>query len=177
MAAPNYVPISPVADVRTYDSSPRRPESWTQDRTSEIENRQPIADALGVTGPDPGYALTMVEHYRGKLLLQPAGYAYEEDVLRGAAEIAMKRAALAGRAPILADVTVALTVWGFLDAMPDPELVALRRDMFEAVHHISADYFRLRALPDAVPAWVLAGTPVAIARRYAADWRSCLDIG
>lgn len=174
MAAPNYVPISPVSDVRTYDSSPRRPESWTKDRPSEVANRQPIADALGVTGPDPGYALTMVERYRGKLLLQPSGDAAEADVLRGAAEIAMKRAAMAGRAPILADVTVALTVWGFLDASPAPELVALRRDMFEAVHHTPADYFRLRALPDAVPASVLAMTPAAITRQHATDWRSCL---
>lgn len=176
MAAPNYVPISPVADVRTYDSSPRRPESWTKDRTSEIPDRQPIADALGVTGPDPGYALTMVERYRGKLLLQPSGDAAEADVLRGAAEIAMKRAALSGRAPILADVTVALTVWGFLDANPDPELVALRRDMFEAVHHTPAEYFRLRALPDAVPARVLASTPAAVAHHHSVDWRSCLEL-
>lgn len=176
MAAPNYVPISPVSDVRTYDSSPRRPEPWTKDRVSEVENRQPIADALGVTGPDPGYALTMAERYRGKLLLQPSGDAAEADVLRGAAEIAMKRAAMAGRAPILADVTVALTVWGFLDASPAAELVELRRDMFEAVHHIAADYFRLRALPDAVPASVLAAPPAVIARQHAADWRSCLAI-
>lgn len=175
MSAPQYVPMSPVAQVRSYTSPPRRPEPWTKDRPSEIEARQPHDDRLGVTGPDPGYALTMAARYAGKVLLQREGDAKEVDVLRGAAEIAMKRAALAGRAPILADVNVALTVWGFLDASPAPELLRLRRTMFEGVHHIAPHYPLLRELADAVPAEVLALHPGAIKQRHTANWRSCLS--
>lgn len=175
MSAPQFVPISPVAQLRSYTSPPRRTDSWTKDRPSEIEARQPHDDRLGVTGPDPGYALTMASRYAGKLLLQPGGDAKESDVLRGAAEIAMKRAALIGRAPILADVTVALTVWGFLDATPAAELLRLRRRMFEGVHHIAPHYPLLRELADAVPADVLLRHPGAIKQLHARDWRACFS--
>lgn len=175
MAAPNYVPISPVSEVRDYDSSPRRPEPWVKDRPAEIPARQPLDDRLGVTGPDAGYALTMATRYSGKLLPQPGDGVAEADVLRGAAEIAMKRAALAGRAPILADVTVALAIWGFLDVNPPADLVALRRVMFEGVHHIAPHYPLLRELADAVPADVLALSPSVIRQRHERDWRSCIS--
>lgn len=173
MAAPQYVPISPISQVRSYSSPPRRAESWKKDRPSEIPARQPLEDRLGVTGPDPGYALTMAARYVGKVLLQDGDPA-ESDVIRGAAEIASKRAALAGRAPILADVTVALTAWGFLDARPSADLVALRRRMFEGVHHTAAHYPLLRHLADSVPAEVLALNPRTVEQRYSSNWRSNL---
>lgn len=175
MSAPQYVPTSPITQVRSYTSPPRRPESWTKDRVSEIPARQPLEDRLGVTGPDPGYALTLAARYKGKLMLQGTGDALESEVLRGAAEIAMKRAALVGRAPILADFTVALSVWGFLDSHPDAELVALRRQMFEGVHHIAAHYPHLRDLADSVPVEILSLSPAMVSQRHNTSWRSCLS--
>lgn len=173
MAAPEFVPLDPTAESRSYGSPPRRPASWMKDRPSEIRGPQPIADRLGVTGPDPGYALTMAARYRGKLQLSPGEK--ESDALAGAAAIAMKRAALAGRAPILADVKVALTIWGFLSASPPAELVELRKDVFEEVHN-PADYPRLRNLADMVPAEVLSADPDTIARAHNIDWRRCLTL-
>ena len=44
--------------------------------------------------------------------------------------LALKRASLFGRAPVVHDLEVAFTIWGFLGAAP-PELVALRRPLFD----------------------------------------------
>ncbi|HTO01641.1 MAG TPA: hypothetical protein VL068_13300 [Microthrixaceae bacterium] len=173
MAAPEYVPLDPTAQLRSYGSPPRRAGSWMKDRPAEIRGLQPIADRLGVTGPDPGYALTMAARYKGKLHLG-AGEK-ESDALAGAGAIAMKRAALTGRAPILADVKVALTIWGFLNPNPPAELVELRTDVFEEVHN-PADYPRLRTLADMVPSEVLAADPDTIARAHNIDWRRCLTL-
>ena len=49
---------------------------------------------------------------------------HESDAIAGCIGVALKRASLFGRAPVLHDLTAALTVWGFLgDAAPD--LIAL----------------------------------------------------
>lgn len=172
MAAPEYVPLDPTVELRSYGSPPRRNAPWMKYRPAELRGPQPLAPRLGVTGPDPGYALTMAARFKGKLHL--AGGESESDALAGAAAIAMKRAALAGRAPILADVRVGLTIWGFLDTNPPADLLELRKDVFEEVHN-PADYPRLRELADMVPAEVLAVDPDTIARAYGIDWRRCID--
>ncbi len=172
MAAPEFVPLDPTVELRSYGSPPRRPDPWVKYRPAELRGRQPLAPGLGVTGPDPGYALTMAARFKGKLHL--AAGEKEADALVGAAAIAMKRAALAGRAPILADVRVGLTIWGFLDPNPPAELLELRRELFEEVHN-PADYPRLRALADLAPEYVLANDPDTIYRAHNIDWRRCVD--
>ena len=72
----------------------------------------------------------------------------EADALAGCLAIAMRRSALYGRAPILGDLTLALTFWGFLAPVAD-ELLAIRSQVFAAVassHH----YFERRAIVDAM---------------------------
>lgn len=173
MAAPEFVPTPTIQLVRSYSSPPWRGDSWCTDRPGEIRGRQPSGDQLGNPGPDPGYALTLSERFRGGLQLQ--AHEHESDALSGAAAIAMKRAALFGRAPVIHDVTVGLAMWGFLDAGADAELVAIRREWFEEVH-LSIHYTARQRIVDAATEDVLRLPHGLILDRYRSDWRSLLDL-
>ena len=76
--------------------------------------------------------LSLARRFEGKLTLTPGEH--EKDALAGAVGVALKRASIFGRAPVIHDLTVALTIWGFLDDVPR-ELVELRRHLFEEVSH------------------------------------------
>lgn len=158
MAAPDYVP-TPVEDpARVYQSPPWRPESWLAERPAEIPGRQPLGPRLGDPGPDQGYALRLARQVRGRLVLTSAET--EDDAIAGVVAIAMRRSAMFGRAPSIHDITVALTLWGFL-AEASPEFVAIRAQVFAAVastHH----YMERRAIVDAVPEDVLALDPASV---------------
>lgn len=173
MAAPEYVPLDPTVELRSYGSPPRRPDPWFKYRPAELRGSQPLAPGLGVTGPDPGYALTLAARFKGKIQLVPGEK--ESDALAGAGAVAMKRAALSGRAPILADVRVALTIWGFLNPSPPADLVELRKELFEEVRN-PADYPRLRVIADLVPDKVLAVDPDTVYRAHNIDWRRCINV-
>ena len=173
MAAPEYVPTKPLADARSYSSPPWRGSRWYADRPGEIQGLQPVGEQLGTPGPDQGYALTLAARFADRLNLHEGEHA--ADALAGAAAIAMKRSGLFGRAPVVHDVTAALTVWGFLDPSADADLVAARRERFDEVHHF-VHYTELRRVADAVPDEVLRQPHTAIAAQYARDWRSCLDL-
>ena len=172
MAAPEHVPVDRTKPVRGYESPPRRPESWRPNRPGDIgEAGQPRGDRLGNQGPDQGFALKLARQFEGKLTLTPAEH--ERDALAGATAVALKRASLFGRAPIIHDLTVALTVWGFLDEEPAKELVDLRRHLFEEVWH-PHHYAELRRIVDLVPARTLRLTPDYLASVHRSDWRSLL---
>lgn len=173
MGAPPYVPKVPAVKVRSYSSPPRRPGSWRVGRPAELPGVQPEGARLGVPGPDPGYAVSLAGRFRDSLQLHE-GEA-PSDVLAGAAAIAMKRAALLGRAPVAADVEIGLTLWGFLEANAPEELVSLRRKWFEEIHtrHF---YMERRRVADAVRHDLLVASPAEIAAAHAADWRACLDL-
>jgi hypothetical protein len=154
MAAPDYVP-KPVDELtRTYSSPPRRNDSWLADRPAELQGRQPTGARLGSPGPDQGYALHLARRYEGRLALGTSES--EVDAIAGCLAIAMRRSSLFGRAPILGDLTLALTFWGFL-VPADDELIAIRSRIFAAVassHH----YVERRAIVDAVSDDVLRMT-------------------
>jgi hypothetical protein len=159
MAAPDYVP-APVDDTaRVYHSPPWRPEPWVADRPAEIVGRQPLGDRLGSPGPDQGYALHLGRRMRGKLSLTVDES--EDDALAGCIAVAMRRSALFGRAPVIHDLTVALTLWGFLGDAP-ADLVAARTRAFAAVAH-THHYMERRAIVDNVPEDVLRLSPAQIA--------------
>jgi hypothetical protein len=89
--------------------------------------------------------------------------------------VALKRASLFGRAPVIHDLTIAFTLFGFLDADADDELVAWRRSLFEEVsnpHH----YVEQRAIADLVPESTLRLSPSEVTARHDTDWRSLLDL-
>jgi hypothetical protein len=78
-----------------------------------------------------------------------------------------------GRAPVVHDLTIALSAFGFLgDAEPDADLVAYRQPRFEGLAH-GHHYLEQRELVDSVPEPVLRMTPKEVA---AQSWRSLLDV-
>jgi hypothetical protein len=172
MAAPKHVPSPAEETARVYTSPPRRPSSWMAVRPGDLDGRQPAGDRLGSQGPDQGYALTLAEQFRPKLVLHRGEHA--DDALAGAVAVALKRASIFGRAPVIHDLTVALSIWGFLDEAAPKDLVQLRHRLFEEVHHPHA-YSRLRAIPDLVPADVLAQPHQAILDQAHDNWRSVID--
>lgn len=167
MGAPDFVPLKTNRRRRTYSSPPRRPGSWLADRPGDLNSRQPLGAQLGSPGPDQGYALTIAETFRDQLHLAPNEHAI--DVIAGCVSVALKRASLFGRAPVVHDLRIAFTVWGYLDASAPTELVEVRRPMFDECHHPHF-YLRLRAIADAVPSDLLAqSTEAALAA--GAGWR------
>ncbi len=153
MAAPEFVPRRPTDAPRTYASPPHRAGPWESDRPAEVvEAGQPRGQKLGNQGPDQGYVYKLVHQFDDRLHLQPGEE--REDAVVGCIGVALKRASLFGRAPVVHDLTVAFTVWGFLDPNPAPQLVDRRRRLFAEArnpHH----YPEQRAIADAVPDSVL----------------------
>lgn len=166
------MPTDPTATVRRYHSPPRRPDSWTQDRAGEITDGQPTGVRLGNQGPDQGYVLTLLGLFDDKL---HCGALHREDVDAGCGAVAMKRSALFGRGPVVHDLTAAFTIFGFLDADPDPELVTLREELFPEVannHH----YPERRRIVDLVPDTALRSGIGAIELAYQQGWRKNLSL-
>src|SRR4051812_9624926 len=156
MAAPEFVPLKPNDRPRTYASPPRRDDEWLAARPGEVVNEgQPDVDAgrMGAPGPDQGYVLKLVPLLRDQLHL--AEREVLADAEAGGVAIALKRASLFGRAPVIHDLRVAYTVWGLLDAAAAPELVDERRRRFEgiplAIPHHPEPPARADPLPGAPP--------------------------
>lgn len=173
MAAPEHVPTKPVQTVRAYASPPRRPESWAVDRPGDFADtdRQPAGDRLGNQGPDQGYALKLARLVEPELSLVDGEHA--RDALAGIVAVGLKRASLLGRAPVIHDLRIGATLFGYLDPTADPALVRLRKGLFEEVGHFH-HYAELRHIADMVPAAVLRQTPQQVAARYESDWRDQL---
>lgn len=170
MASPDFVPINPSDRVRAYASPPRRNDSWVANRPGDVEGSQPVGPRLGTAGPDQGYAFTLVDLFDDRLVL---GSVDHEDAVAGCVAVAMRRSALFGRAPVVHDLTVAFTVFGFLDSSPDPQLVSLREELFAEVkssHH----YSERRELVDLVLENTLRLSHTKVEAQYASDWRSNL---
>lgn len=172
MAAPEYVPVDRTKPLRSYASPPREPGSWLAVRPAELVDGQPRGERLGHPGPDQGYVLKLTRQFHGKLT-RTAGE-HEKDALAGAVTVALKRASLFGRAPVLHDLTIALTVWGFLGEAPK-ELVALRKPLFAEVSH-PHHYAEQRRIADLVPEATLRMTPQQVTEAHRAGWRTLLAV-
>lgn len=172
MAAPKFLPVDPTDAPRTYDSPDVVPSSWRRDRPSDIEGPQPTGERLGAQGPDQGYALKLAR------VLQPdlhvADGENEDDVIRGCLGVALRRASMHSRAPVIHDLRIAFTVWGFLDPEPDAELVELRSTRFEGLRHVGHHYAEAREVVDLVDVDVLRLGPDQVTERYRAGWRDLL---
>lgn len=175
MAAPEHVPTRPAETVRAYASPPRRPDTWRAERPGDFadERRQPAGEALGNQGPDQGYALKLVRLLEPELHLTDGEHV--RDVVAGIVAVGLKRASLIGRAPVMADLRVAATLFGLLDPGADPALVRLRKERFEEVGHFH-HYMELRGIADMVPDEVLRQTPDQVTERYEHDWREQLHL-
>ena len=173
MAAPEYVPVKPMDDVRTYESPPRRPDPWIPRRPGEVRGSNPRGASFGDPGPDQGYGLILAKRLADQLHLQSGEKV--GDVIEGCLGVALKRASLFGRAPVIHDFTAAYTIWGYMDTQPAAELVQLRRSLFDEVA-LPAHYVEKRRIVAAVRDEALRQPHAAIAEQYRADWRALLDL-
>jgi len=172
MAAPPFVPVDPTAKPRTYSSPAHVPDSWCADRPADIVGRQPEGPQLGKQGPDQGYALALAERLRDRVVV--ADGEVVDDALAGCLGIALRRASLYGRAPVMPDLTLALTIWGYLDPAPPADLVDLRRPLFEGVANATHHYAEARSIVDSVPESPLRMSPGELTSAYPARWRELL---
>jgi hypothetical protein len=128
-------------------------KSWRADRPGDLGAGQPTGTLLGRPGPNVGYALTLAKRMRDRLSLGPHESA--DDALAVIGEVAMKRAAAFGRAPVMADVDIAATLLGYKGEV-DRAFVRWRT---RAVHGAQHDYEKRRAIVDAVADAVLRMPP------------------
>ena len=138
-----------------------------------VGSEAPAGPGLGYQGPDQGYALKLAERFAGRLVL--AAGEREDDALAGCVAVALRRASMFGRAPVMHDLRVALELFGFLDEAADAQLVAWRRDQFAGASGHHGYHVKLR-LADLVPAETLRLTPTAVAGARTDDWRTPLGI-
>lgn len=168
MAAPSYVPVDPEEHPRYYASPALRDLPWRADRPAELVGQpMPSGGLYGNHGPDIGYAYKLVHLVSDKIKVQADES--KHDVEKGAVAVAMRRAALFGRAPILADLDVALTIWGYYDEQPASGLRVMRGEMFEGAGHHHG-YPLLREISNAVSEHALRMTPAQVASAHDSDW-------
>jgi hypothetical protein len=166
---PSFVPVVEADQVRRAYQL-HVPEIWTASRPSELRGtRAPAGAFLGTPGPDQGFALKLARRFEDRLLLGPGEQA--EDAMAGCTAVAMRRAACFGRAPVIHDLTLGFTLWGFLVGAP-ADLVEAREPLFRsASHHYQAQ----RIIADCVHESTLRLTPVQVAEQIE-DWRSLLEL-
>jgi hypothetical protein len=155
---------------RFYTSPDVVPTAWSPERPGVVEGLQPAGPRLGAQGPDQGFALTIARRLAPKVRLQ-AGERID-DAIRGCVLIALRRASLFSRAPIVHDVTLAFTIWGYFDEQPPADLVARRTELFEGVGNVLHHYAEGRRIADLVPESTLRMTPEAAAAASPASWQA-----
>ncbi len=127
--------------------------AWKADRPGDLVAGQPTGNLLGRPGPNVGYAVTLAGRLRDSVQLAP--HEHLADALAVIAELAMKRAASYGRAPMLADVEIAATLLGYQGEVA-PTFAAWRGEIADGAGH---EYGVRRTLVDAVPDAVLRLPP------------------
>jgi hypothetical protein len=167
MAAPEHVTIALADKARAGTQiPPARP--WKATRPGDLVGGQPHGPQLGRPGPDQGYALVLSRRFADRL--EPAPGEHGEDGVAGGVGVALARASLFGRAPVIHDLELALTLWGYLGGAP-PELVTYRIPLFSGASH---HYWDQRKIVDKVPESTLRMTPAQV-RQKLSDWRSLLN--
>ena len=174
MAAPKFTPVAPTDAPRYYESPDHVPSGWSPDRPGEVSGFQPRGDRLGRPGPDQGFAIKIVNSLRSSLHLQPGENL--DDVTRGCLGVALRRASMFSRAPLVHDVTIAFTVWGYTIEDPPADLVELRMPMFEGLRHTAHHYSESRMVADQVPDATLLMSPAQVTDRFPSEWRSLLGL-
>jgi len=142
--------------------------AWVADRPGdEVASGQPHGRLFGTPGPNIGYAGTLAHRLGDRLALGP--HEHLDDALAVASELAMKRAASYGRAPVLADLECAALILGYLGGC-DPDDALWRA---EATADAAHDYPTRRAVCDATDLAGLRRTPEDV-RRDARELRTQL---
>ena len=136
------------------------PRAWWLGRPGdEVALSQPQGLLFGSPGPNVGYALALVERARDRFALAP--HEEVEDASAIVGELAMRRGASYGRAPVMHDIECAMLVFGYQGGCA-PDFAEWRARVVEGARH---DYFRRRTLCDAVPIDALRLAPSVLATR------------
>jgi hypothetical protein len=169
MTQPSFVPVAEADQVRAARHL-QVPGHWVAERPAELAiPRLQSGRGVGRPGPDQGFALLLGHRFEDKLRLTPGESV--EDAVVGCALVASRRAGLFGRAPCVYDLTVAFSLWGFLQDVP-AELVAERVRLFRSAAH---DYVVQLEIADRVEEETLALSPEQVADWLAAGgWRQLL---
>ena len=137
---------------------------WRADRPGDLGANQPKGQLLGSPGPNVGYAYTLAEHASEGLQVRHTEDVH--DIVPVLAEIAAKRAAIFGRAPVIHDVDAAIKLLGY-DGNVDDEFGAIRELI---VHDAAHDYTRRRGIVDTVPEQLLRLPPEQLDEMIG-EWR------
>jgi hypothetical protein len=145
-----FVPPDPSARPRQQQNLPPGvalppANDWRSDRPGDLGPDQADGALMGRPGPNVGYAYTLAGRAKDRLRLGP--FEHAEDAIAVVAEIAGKRAAQVGRAPVIGDVDLAIALLGY-DGGANDAFVKVRSGL---VHEAGHSYRRRRALVDAVP--------------------------
>lgn len=174
MAAPKFAPVSPIDESRAYESPAHVPGGWMPDRPGEIVGFQPVGTRLGFQGPDQGFAIKIANGFRDRLHLNTGEHA--ADVIQGCLMIGLRRASMFSRAPVVHDLTIAFTAWGFLSADAPADLVEMRKPRFDGLSHIAMHYSEGRSLVDDFPEATLRMTPQQVTAAFPGRWRELLGV-
>lgn len=143
MTQPDYVPLAPGTRLRDFDEL-ENPGSWTANRPSELAPLKGSAAKqgkfLGTPGPDSGFALKLTRIALDEIELSASED--HSDIMKVISAVAIKRAALFSRAPVIHDVRFALKLFGFGNADNTPDdLVKFRKEIMAGSGH---NYFKVR---------------------------------
>jgi hypothetical protein len=166
MAAPRF---AHTPETPHYESPPVVPLAWWPDQPGVIDGPQPAGPRLGSQGPDQGYALKLADRLVPKLHLQPGERA--DDAVRGCLGIALRRASIYSRAPMIHDLRLAFTIWGYFLPEPPADLAQRRAALFEGVGKVAHHYAEGRLISDLVPEATLRLTPEQAEAQMPAAWR------
>ena len=145
------------------------PLAWWPDQPGVIDGPQPTGPRLGSQGPDQGYALKLANRLVPQLHLQPGERA--DDAVRGCLGIALRRASIYSRAPMIHDLRLAFTIWGYFLPDPPADLAQRRAALFEGVGKVAHHYAEGRLIADLVPESTLRLTPEQAEAQMPAAWR------
>lgn len=174
MAAPQHNPVGVADYVRSYNSPDHVPDNWMPDRPGEIAGLQPSGPRRGRPGPDQGFALRIAARLRPKLIVQDGENI--DDVVQGCLGVGLKRASMFSRAPVVHDLTLAFTIWGYFDEEPPAELVERRKRLFAGLRHVGHHYSEGRIIADMIPEATLQMTPSEAEADYRTRWRDLVGI-
>ncbi len=138
----------------------------------DVSYGQPRGRLLGTPGPNIGFAVHLGQRLQDRMSLTKSEHF--GDVAAVVSELAMKRAASYGRAPVLADLEAAATILGYLGGC-DPDDALWRGRAVDGAEH---DYPTRRAICDAVdvdsvrlPVEVIRARALELRAQLRAAWR------
>ena len=155
---PQVSPRRTARDRRTTRRPTSCPRPWSPIDRGWSTGSQPVGPRLGAQGPDQGFALVIARRLAPTLHLQPGER--EDDVVQGCLGIALRRASMFRRAPVVHDLRIAFTIWGFFDPgsarrSARPARASCSRESATRNHH----YAEGRRIADLVPESTLRMTP------------------